>query len=198
MAKGIKVKGLTQLRRKLQSKFKLIINKTLRDKSLRLKVGKIVEQDIRDNFSESASPFTQAMREYLEQFNTTHPDYRRSKINITFTGDLLEDLASNVKADTVRLAFIVDHSNKKHKRYKQPSDVTKGKKIQVTSLRSRKTRDVRDSFAKAPQLTHKQISNHLINDLKYDYLNVTKGAESEILLLIKKTIMDNIKREFTK
>jgi hypothetical protein len=194
--KQIKVNGLTKLRNVLKRKFKIIINKTLRDKALRLRVGKIVEQDIRDNFNETPAEFTKDMRAYLEQFNKTHPDYRRSKINITFTGELLDDLAKNVKADTTKLAFIIEHSNKKHKAYKQASQTKRGRKVTVTSLKSRKTRDVRDTFSKQERKTHKEISEHIINDHGYDYLKISDKAEKDILKLIRNTILDNVRREF--
>ncbi len=186
--RGVKVRGLTELRKKLNSKFKVVINKTLRDKATRLEVGKIIAQDIRDNFNEDASEITQAFREFFEQYNTTHPDYRRSKINITFTGELLEDLATNVKADTTKLAFIVEHSDKKHANYKS-GGTFKDKKAGVTSLKTQKTRNI------TVKQSHRRISDKLIA-MGYDYLKVSDDAEKKILQLLKSKILENIKREF--
>lgn len=192
-AKQINVRGLTELRRKLKSKFKIVINRTLRDKGLRLKIGRIIENDIRKNFggnkSVLASPVTQAFREYFEQFNKTHPDYRRPKINITFSGALLNDLANNVKADTTKLAFIIEHSNKKHPGYKDGGKTFKPRTVQVTSLSNRKTRNVKQ------KRSYKEIGEFVV-DKGYDYLTVSAAAEKIIIDLIKKRITDEITRQF--
>ena len=102
----VTIKNLDQLRKKLNSKFKIVLNKTLRDKGLRLKIGRLIEADIRKNFSKTVkSPATTAFRKYFEQYHETHSTYNRSKINITFTGELLNDLATNVLADTTNLGM---------------------------------------------------------------------------------------------
>tara|TARA_R110000868_G_C10972548_1_gene770429 strand:- start:19898 stop:20476 length:579 start_codon:yes stop_codon:yes gene_type:complete len=183
--KSIKITGLTQLRRKLNSKFKIVMNKTMRDKILRNKVGAIIAADIRKNFKRTPSSATRKFREYFEKYNDTHSDYDINNINITFTGELLNDLASNVKADTVNLLFIVEHSDKKHKLLKGARK-SKAKTITVTS-KSGKSRQAR------PQKTNKEISEILINDLKLDYLKVTDSAQSEIIKLLRKEISKNIK-----
>lgn len=191
--KQIQVRGLADLRRKLKAKFKKVINNTLRDKALRLKIGKVIEQDIRDNFggnmSVLASQTTREFREYFEQFNKTHPDYRRPKINITFTGKLLEDLANNVKADTTKLSFIVAHSNKKHPGYKDGGRTFKPRTVQVTSLKTRKTTN------RQQKRTYKEIGEFVV-DNGYDYLTVSDRAEKIILDLIKKRITDELNKQF--
>ncbi|MCB1713242.1 MAG: hypothetical protein KDH96_12460, partial [Candidatus Riesia sp.] len=165
MAK-VTIKGVAELRQKLGSKFKIAVNKTLRDKELRLKIGKIVVHEIRNNPSVTflASPVTKEFREYFEQFNKTHPDYRRPKINFTFTGELLDDLINNVKADTNSLAFIIEHSSGKHKNYKS-GGLFKQKKALVSSLKTKKTRSI------TIKQSHKDIQGYLKKiDPKYDYL----------------------------
>ena len=188
----VKIRNLSQLRKNLNAKFKIVINKTLRSKNLRDQVGKVVAQDIRDNFENGtsvlASPITQAFREFLEQYNSTHPDYRRRKINITFTGELLNDLASNVKADTINLGFIIEHSNKKHSTYKSGGTFAK-KTVKVTSLKTKKTTD------REQKLTHRQISDHVIAR-GYDYLKVSDKGKKEILKLVQKEILANIKQVY--
>lgn len=185
---NITITGMSALRRKLNSKAKVVINKTIRDKKLRMKIGEIVAQDIRDNFDEPASDITEAFRQFFEQYNKTHPDYRRDKINITFTGDLLKDLATNVKADTINLGFIVQHSKKPHKNYKSGGTFS-AKTVQVTSLKSKKTRNV------TQKRTHREISKDII-DRGYDYLHVTDSAKDKIIKLMRNEIIDKIKREF--
>lgn len=186
---NVTVKGMAALRRRLNSKAKVVINKTIRNKSLRDKIGKIVADDIRKNFNEPAGDATQAFREFLEQFNKTHPDYKRSKINITFTGELLDDLASNVKADTINLGFIIEHSKKPHSIYKSGGTFSP-RKVQVTSLKTQKTRNV------TQKRTHKEISE-FIQKKGYDYLKVTDDAKRKIIKLVRDEIFDNIKKEFT-
>jgi len=186
MAK-VKTKGLLELRKKLNSVFKIAINKSLRDKKLRDDVGKAIVENIRNNPNRTwlASQVTKEFREYFEQFNTTHPDYRRSKINITFTGELLNDLARNVKADTNNLALIIEHSNKSHKNYKS-GGLFKPKSVQVTSLKSKKTRNV------VQKKTHKEISGY-VQDKGYDYLQIDDKTTKIITELIRTTVFKYLK-----
>lgn len=186
----VEIKGLKSFQRKLQTRVKASIRKTLRDKSLRKKVGDIVAQDIRDNYKATPKKFTKEMREWLEEFNQTHKDYDRDKINITFTGELLEDLANNIKADTTRLAFVIEHSNKKHKNYKTKGKGLKPRKVQVTSLKTRKTSNV------AVKKSYQQISKYIREDHGHDYLKVSTHGQAKIIKLIRNKIFDNIQREF--
>jgi hypothetical protein len=187
----VTIRNLNQLRKKLNSKFKVVINKTLRDKGLRLKIGRIIEADIRKNFNKTVkSDATLAFRKYFEQYNETHPTYNRSKINITFTGELLNDLATNVLADTTNLGFIIGHSDKKHSFYKTAGK-SKRRTVAVTSLKTRKTTN------RAVKKTHKEISDYIIKDHGYEYLEVTDDAKDKIIKLVKDSIFDNIKRELT-
>ncbi len=194
MAK-IKIRNINQLANRFKINTRVAILKTLRDKRLRDKAGRIIEQDIRDNFNEIPSQATKEFREFFEQFNQTHPDYRRGKINITFTGELLRDLATNVKLQSQELALVFEHSNKKHKQLKSGAR-DRGRRIQVTSLSTRNTRDVRDTFATTPKKTHKEISGY-IQDLGYDYIQLSSGGQSKIVDLLREAIFNNIKKELT-
>jgi len=168
-----RVKNTQAVRRLVGSRFKVAITKMLRSKELRLKVGRIVEEDIRKNFRKSVtSKATLAFRKYYEKYNPTHPDYNRRIINITFTGDLLEDLAKNVKADTNKLELIVEHSDKKHKLYK---------------LRKRKGGRKRHS--------HKEISEFVISK-GYDYLQITDKASAKIRKLVQEELFALLKQQF--
>jgi hypothetical protein len=115
MAK-IKVKNLN----KVQSSLRKKIRKALRSPNIREGVGEIVVDQIQDDSVPVQSEATIAWRKYYEKANETSPRYNRSKINFTFTGDLLKDLMKNVKArfDLNRAEFIIEQSNKKHKKYK--------------------------------------------------------------------------------
>lgn len=163
----IKVKGLEQLRKSVNSKLKVAINKTLRDKSLRKFVGETIRDDIRKNFKGIPQQSTVKYRTYLEQFNSTHPDYSKGKINITFSGELLEDLAKNVKADTTKLMLIVEHSDKKHRLYK------------VGNKRKRKGARKKSSYSEISQG---------IQDHGYDYLQISDQASKLITNDIKETL----------
>ena len=182
----VRIKGLRALERRFNLGFRIAISRTLRNKALRNRVGIIVEQDIRKNFNETASPVTQKFREYFEKFNKTHPDYKRSKINITFTGDLLRDLANNVKADIRGAAFVIEHSNKKHPNLKSGSG--KKRTVQVTSLKTKKTRNVEQ------KRTHREISE-FVKKKGYDYLYISDSAQLQIIALIKKVLLNNIEKE---
>jgi hypothetical protein len=179
----VRIIGLDKIRSRVEANLKIAINRALRDKNLRDKVGLIIEKDIRANYSKKASPATESFRKFFEQFNETHPDYRRSKINITLTGELLKDLAKNVKADTVNLALVVEHSEKKHRPYASGEKKKRGKKkISVTSLRSKKEREVGMAFSEK-KLTNKEISEFVLK--KHNYMKVTKEAEVKIVKEIK-------------
>jgi hypothetical protein len=163
-----RIKNLEQFRRTVGAKSKIAINKMLRDPELRARVGSIVTEDIQKHFKQPASATTQRIRQYLEQYNMTDPRYQRSIINITFTGELMEDLANNVKADTTKLQLVIDHSQKKHSLY-----ITgKGK-------------------PKGQRKTHKEISNH-VRDLGYDYLQISDNASREILKAIKEKLLQTL------
>ena len=184
----IKINGLKELERRFTLATRLAISKTLRDKILRNDVGLIVENDIRKNFNEKASKVTQDFREYFEQFNKTHPSYRRSKINITFTGELLRDLATNVKGDIKNRQLVIEHSDRKHSSLKDGGNTFKKKTVQVTSLKTKKTRSVEQ------KKTHKQISE-FVQSKGYDYIKVSDEAQDKIIALIEKVLLNNIQKE---
>lgn len=161
MAK-IKIKGIKEVSKKLDKDIRIELNKVLRNPVLRLKIGDIVVNDIKGNVNfGSPAPSTLKWRERYDQINPTDPAYSRNKLNAVFTGELLEDLRTNVRAYPTELTFEVGHSDKRHKKYQ---GVTK--KI--------------GSRAK-----YSEISGYLVNDLGYDYFQLTKKAQSEITKLIQ-------------
>lgn len=161
MAK-IKIKGIKEVSKKLNKDIRIELNKVLRNPVLRLKIGDIVVNDIKQNVDfGSPAPSTLKWRERYDQINPTDPAYSRSKLNAVFTGELLDDLRTNVRAFPTELTFEIGHSDKRHKKYQ---GVTK--KI--------------GSRAK-----YSEISGYLVNDLGYDYFQLTKKAQSEITKLIQ-------------
>lgn len=182
----------------VQSNVRKEITKAARAKEIRQGLGEIIVDHIRDNPLGSASPVTQDFREFYEQFNKTHPKYRRPQINITFTGELLEDLKNNVKVDTTsgEVKYIIEQSNKKHKNYrsgagKKEDDFFKTKKVEVTSLKTRKTRSVE------LQKTHKQIGRY-VEKKGYDYLTFDLKLLDKVLNFVSNSITKVILEKFKK
>lgn len=169
MAK-VKVKGIQELARKLNANLRIATNKLFRDKGIREKIGSIVVSDIKKNVSfGSPAKSTIKTRKYLEKFNTTDSAYSRNKLNAVFTGELLKDLQNNVIGNTNDLEFIVEHSDKKHKKYKSKNG----------------------SFGKS--IAFDKLSSILIDDLGYDYLQLTDKAKKKIANLIRDRFFDLLK-----
>jgi len=110
--------------KKIQTSLRKRITKELRSKDIRTGVAEIIVDDIKSSNLGTPAKFTKEMREYYEQFNRTDPKYRRGKISANFTGELLQDLINNVKAKFGNglATYILEHSEKGHEPYKQPSD----------------------------------------------------------------------------
>jgi hypothetical protein len=163
----IKVNGVKELADKLTRNLRIELNKIFSSNELRETVGQIIVNDIKKNadFGKPA-PSTKKWRKTYEPHNATDPEYNRDKLNATFTGELLEDLQKNIKGYPTKLTFEIGHSDKKHSQYKS-KDGKIGKKT-----------------------PYKVISKHLINELGYDYFQLTETA--------KKLIIEEIKKEFFK
>ena len=122
MAK-VKVKGLNNI----PSKIRKAITKQLRTKEVRQGFAKIVVDDIRDSDYGRPSDSYYQWREDNDGLNKTHSKYNRDKINITFTGELLDDLEKNAVVETTqgKVQYVLEHSDKLHKSYKTQSGKTK-------------------------------------------------------------------------
>ena len=114
MAK-VKVKGL----KRIQSNIRKFITKELRKKEIRQGVGEIVVNSIRATKFGAPAKSTKKWRKRYDSLNVTHPTYSRNKINITFTGELLQDLQKNIKSSSTagRFVYVIEHSDKLHKKY---------------------------------------------------------------------------------
>lgn len=166
MAK-VKVTGL----KNIQSNIRKFITKELRSKETREMVGNIVADEIQATRFKTAASSTQKTRKYLEKYNKTHPTYARSKINITFTGELLDDLRRNVKVSTTKgFFFIISQSDKLHKKYK-------GKKKSIGKKRAK----------------YSEISDNLINKLDIQYLTLKKTSINELLGKLRKSVLNSFK-----
>lgn len=114
----IRIKNLKQV----QTAIRKEITKGLRAPEIRNGVGEIVVDQIQKEPIPVRSKATIAWRKYLEKGNKTSSRYSRGRINITFTGELLNDLKNNVKArfGAGKAEFVISQSKKKHKKYKKP------------------------------------------------------------------------------
>lgn len=169
MAK-LKVKNL----KSVQSSIRKEITKALRSKEIRQGVGEIVVEDIQENTIAVSSSATIAWRKYYEKANKLSPKYTRRNINFTFTGDLLKDLMNNVKAKFGggKAEFILEQSNKKHKKYKKPNGKT----------------------SKGRALSHKEIQENIYKiSTKYHYLKFTKKAKDGVLKFIREELFKRLK-----
>ena len=167
MAK-VKVNNL----KNVTSNIRLKITKELRAPEFRKGIGDIVVEEIKDTNIRSATDATKAWRKYLEKGNQTDPKYNINQIKALFTGELLEDLRNNVRLSSTKgaIEFIVEQSNKLHKKYKKPNGKpTKGKRQ-----------------------TFKEIQGHL-EKLKINYITNAKNKEST-----QKKIIDFIRKELFK
>lgn len=164
MAK-IKIKNAKQSAIQLRTKLRIAITKLLQSKDLRNKIGKIISEDIKARDFGEPSDRTYKWRQRYDKLNKTDPSYSRGKINVTFTGELLKDLASNVIADTTKKQFIVANSDNLHKKYQ---GVTKklGKK--------------RAKFS--------EIAEGLIKKMGYDYLSFNKETQNKITRLLQQEL----------
>lgn len=161
----VRIKGVQELAKRLNRNLKIQLNKLFRNKALRLKIGAMVIADIKKNVSfGSPEDSTYRWRERYDILNQTDPAYRRNKLNAVFTGELLEDLKNSVRGVPTEKAFEIEHSDKLHKRY-QGVNGKIGKRTPYST-----------------------ISEHLIDDLGYNYLQLSEKGKKQIANLIKDEI----------
>ena len=93
--------------------------KDIREKSLNTKTGRSYK---------ALKPSTIEHRRYLAKNNTTHPDYRPSKPNMTLTGELLDAVEAGLKRDQKgKVTFTLGLKNGKHKKYRSSKNKPIGK-----------------------------------------------------------------------
>lgn len=164
----VKIKGADVLAKALNRKLRIVLNKVFRDKDLRKLVGKIIADDIKANVDfRAAKPSTIKTREYLERFNTTDPQYKKTRVKALFSGQLINDLANNVKGFPTKQTFEVKHSGKKHKGYKTKNGKTKS-------------------------IPFQELSDILVNDMNLNYFNITDEAQAEILEAVQNKFFDEL------
>lgn len=159
---------------KVKLKVRRQIIQTMRSKKVRQEVGKAIVDGIRDESMGSVTnPATIAWRKYLSVKNKTHPKYEPTKYNATFTGELLKDLEKNVVADFSdgKAQFVLEHTDKKHKKYKKPDGGT----------------------LKGKPATYKQISQWLLQ-LGYPYLVFSNENKKNVLEVLRDVVKKKLKK----
>jgi hypothetical protein len=166
MAK-VKVTGLKGLRSNIRKQ----ITTGLRQKEIRDDIGQIVSKDIKEKSQGAPASSTLEWRKRYDPINKTDPKYNRNQIKFVFTGELLADLASNVRLalKSGLVSYIVENSKKLHKKY---NGVTK--KIGSRS-------------------PYNKIAEGL-RDLGYAYPNISKKSQKSILKMIKLRLNRFLKR----
>jgi len=160
---------VTNLKR-VSTRIRKAITKAARDKVVREAVGEAAVDGIKSSSFGTPAPSTVDWRKRYEKTNETDKSYKRNKINITFTGELLNDLANNVKVSTTggAIRYIIEHSKKLHKKY---NGVKKkiGKRVPYKTI-------------------SKGVQGH-----GYEYLTFTKKTKDKILKAFKKAIFNKLK-----
>lgn len=159
----VKITGIKKLKFELRTRVK----KALRDKGLRNAIGEQAAKLIKKKTLGTPAKRTLEWRRRYDPINPTDRAYNRDKINVTFTGELLADLASNVKANTTRFRLIIKNSNKKHKKYN-------GLKKKIGS-----------------RAKYSDISKGLI-DKGYDYLDFSQGDLKKLTKILQVRVVEFI------
>lgn len=163
MAK-LKITNIKQVQTALRAK----IRKELRKKQVSKGVATIVVEAIQNgDFGNPSEPYRE-WRRMNDGINKTDPKYRRRKINITFTGELLKDLIRNAKASfsDTKSEYIIEHSDKMHKPYRTKSGKTK-------------------------KVSYKDMSRGI--QKYYPYLTFSSKTKEKVLKFIKNKVFKNLK-----
>lgn len=167
MAK-VKILNIDKVSTSLKKEIKL----AARSEDLRQSIGETVVKDIKKKNFGTPQESTIKWRKKNEKFNQTDPSYGRSRINITFTGELLEDLKNNVRTDTTggEIKFEIGHSSKLHKKYNKQGGKAGGKRS-----------------------TYQEISSGIIDKWGHNYLKFSDKTLRKVLKLVRSTILRKVK-----
>jgi|688.fasta_scaffold876883_2 hypothetical protein len=168
----VSIKGIKQLEARLNRKLRVQLNRLFRDESLRDKIGEIVVKDIKENYVSKKPPkeSTLKWREIHDKINSTDPAYDKNSIKAVFTGELLNDLRNNIKADTNNKKFVIEHSNNKHSKYNGPNGKT------------------------GSESPYNKISKGIIEKWKHNYMVLSPEAKEEIANLVREKIFELVSR----
>lgn len=104
----------------IQSRLRKAITRVLRSKSLRMKLGELVTESIKKKTFRRVSSSEPYYKFRSNITNKKDGAFNNSKINITITGDLLKDIAKNVRVNTTagKVVYEIQASDKLHKPYR--------------------------------------------------------------------------------
>lgn len=162
------------------------LRKAARDKEFRQDLGDLLIDDIsKRTFRrlKSSEPYY----EFRERVQGKSPKYKRGKLNLFLTGQLMKDLASNVKTtfEKGRAIFTFQNSSKRAKPYRVTQNYTTkrgkkksrtvriGRRLSSTDLKTKKTR-TRIIGSRFSDIQKGLIANG------YDYLEITKSLRLKI------------------
>lgn len=166
MAK-VTVTGLDKVRRQVGKNVNIQLNKVLREKELREGLAQDVIDYWRKNPFGTAAKATIDNRIYLEKYNKTHPSYATPLINVTFSGQQLDDLKRGTTASPTKGIIEIKNTARVRTRYSGANGKV-GKSLKFDKLYS-----------------------HL-SGMGYDYLNLPKV----VLDKLSKRIQDRLLRLF--
>ena len=158
--------------REIELSLRKKITKAARDEEVRLGIGEIVVNDIKDMDFGRPAEKTIEWRDRYTRYNSTDPKHQRNKINITFRGELLQDLQDNVRVETTSggIKYELSHTERLHKKYNK-----KGGKIGKT------------------RSTYTDISDGIINKHGYNYLKFGDNTLDKMIKFIRNIIIKKIK-----
>lgn len=182
-----------------KAQLKKRVRKIARDKELREDLGNLVVKDIQGRTYRKLNLGKKSDKAYFnfrEKVKGKSPKYKKRKINLTITGELLADLAKNVKVNFSdgKLRWEFQHSNKKHKAYQLEIDYTtkRGKKKKKTVRRGGKL--VRSTDLKTRKVKTRRVGARYddirkgLESYGYDYLSITQKLRLKIVNRARKLI----------
>lgn len=147
------------------------IARAIAQSGFQAELQKSIIEEIRDNgIKPDLSPATVRTRNYLAQFNETHPKYQTGKSNLTLTGQLLDSLRA--KFVLSKLLFNVFAGARKHKKYKTGGKRSKTPAptlAQIFEWQKEAGRDLAQIFSRTDFI--KDLSTKLRDAIEKNYRN---------------------------
>jgi len=162
----IRLKNLNDIHKVIEKR----VVDTMRSKHTQKSVTDIFIEGIRDRKFKASNELRRHRKNYLELGNKTHKKYERPTINITFTGEQLDDLrrGSNLKISKQSAQYTIKHTKGLHKKYKTPKGKSeKGKPVPYKTI-SKRMEELSYGYLKIP---HEKVVKKMIKYLKREIMN---------------------------
>ena len=171
-----------------------------REKEIREEVGKILVEDIQKRNYRSVDK-NEPYAKKRERIQGKSKQHKPRKINLTVTGELLQDIVNNVKTKIEKgvISFVFEHSNKRHKPYKERIDYVTKKGEKKSKFKTRRRRiDYTDLETKQVKKKTVRTSYKVIQkgqeSYGYDYLSLTDKMRLKIKNKISKLIIKTLRK----